>query len=109
MGNPEVYRLGGRLGNRLEENFERGLKEKVGSLCIELFCYGQTQGKSCSEYRKELWGSIKCEYFFLLPKGILTSSERLLCVELVLRFKYFVVLLFAETCIRMCSNIVSVK
>lgn len=81
MGNPEIYRLSGRLGNRLEDSFESDLKEKAGSLCIELIYYGQTQAASCSEYRKELSGSIKCEYF-LIPKGILTSSERLLCVEL---------------------------
>ena len=60
-GNPEIYRLGGRLGNRLEDNFERDLKEKAGSLCIELICYGQTQAMGCSEYRKELSGSIKCD------------------------------------------------
>jgi len=81
MGNPEIYRLSGRLGNRLEDNFERDLKEKAGSLCIELICYRQTQAAGCSEYRKEISGSIKCEYF-LIPKGILTPSETLL--ELVL-------------------------
>lgn len=64
LGYPEIYRLGGSLGNRLEDNFERDLKEKAGSLGIELFCYGQTQATGCSEYRKELRGSIKCEYFF---------------------------------------------
>jgi hypothetical protein len=64
MGNPELYRRVGRLGNRLEDNFERNLKEEAGSLCVELFCYGQTQATGCSEHRKELWGSIKCDYFF---------------------------------------------
>jgi hypothetical protein len=64
MGNPEICRLGERLGNRIEDNFERDLKGKAGSLCIELICYGQTQVMSCSEYRKELSVSIKCEYFF---------------------------------------------
>jgi hypothetical protein len=95
MVNPEIYRLGERLGNRLEDNFERDLKEKAGSFCIALICYGQTQVMSCSEYRKEPSGSIKCEYF-LISKGILTSSKRLFCVELVFRFEYCPVLFFLQ-------------